>query len=66
MYANDDFAVRRYRRFGVPDAELATIRASWERELRRAIQSLPDIGFDPAPPDVANGITHARTPNGPA
>lgn len=66
VYANDDFAVRRYRRFGVPDSELATIRASWERELRRAIQSLPDIGFDPAPPDVHNGITHLRDGGGAA
>jgi putative proteasome-type protease len=58
VYANDDLSVRRYRRFGVPDAELSEIRSSWERELRQAIVSLPEITFAPAPPDELNGITH--------
>jgi len=65
VYAAGDYAVRRYRRFGVPDEELGGIRASWERELRRAMQLLPEIGFDPVPPDARNGITHLREP-GPA
>lgn len=58
VYANDDFRVRRYRRFGVPDAELSEIRSSWEQELRRAIGSLPEITFASEPPDELNGITH--------
>ena len=58
VYANDDFAVRRYRRFGVPDAELGEIRSSWERELRHAIGSLPNITFDERPRDRDLGITH--------
>lgn len=66
VYANDDFAVRRYRRFGVPDAELGEIRSSWERELRQAIRSLPDITFDAQPRDRDFGITHelVRPANG--
>lgn len=60
VYAPDDFGVKRYRRLGLPDSELAGIRASWERELRRAIQSLPEIGFDPDPPDRRLGITRSR------
>ena len=58
VYANDDLRVRRYRRFGMPDAELGEIRSSWERELRRAIVSLPDITFAPDALDEHNGITH--------
>jgi putative proteasome-type protease len=57
VYTNGELRVRRYRRFGVPDAELGEIRSSWERELRRAIVSLPDITFDASPPDTDYGIT---------
>ncbi|MFM7249549.1 MAG: peptidase [Planctomycetaceae bacterium] len=60
VYANDEFAVHRYRRLDRPDAELATIRSSWERELRRAIQSLPEIGFAADPDDERLGITRRR------
>ena len=37
---------------------MSEIRSSWERELRRAIVSLPDITFAPDPLDEHHGITH--------
>jgi putative proteasome-type protease len=50
VYANDELAVRRYRRLSADDPDLVEIRGSWERELRRAIGQLPRIGFqEPAP-----------------
>ena len=58
VYANDELEIRRYRRFSEPDAELGAIRSSWDRELRQAIRSLPEIAFDPQPPDRQLGITH--------
>ena len=64
VYAAGDLDVRRYRRLGVPDAELGEIRTSWERELRQAIRSLPDITFDPRPRDGELGVTHTFVPGG--
>lgn len=47
LYANDELEIRRYRRFEAGDPQLAAIRTSWERELRQAIRTLPEISFDP-------------------
>lgn len=58
VYANDDFDIRRYRRFGLPDEELTAIRSSWERGLRQAIGAIPDISFEDRPRDRDYGITH--------
>ena len=58
VYANDELDIRRYRRFSEPDAELGGIRSSWDRELRQAIGSLPEVTFDEQPPDCQLGITH--------
>jgi putative proteasome-type protease len=58
VYANDEFDVRRYRRLGPADAELIEIRTRWERELRQAIGTLPEIGFQPPGGDRELGITH--------
>jgi putative proteasome-type protease len=57
VYADGDLRVRRYRRFGVPDAELGEIRSCWERELRRAMVSMPEVTFAEDPPDADLGIT---------
>lgn len=64
VYANGDLRVRRYRRFGVPDAELTEIRSSWERGLRQAIGLLPEITFASDPLDEENGITYLVDPPG--
>ncbi|MFM8633949.1 MAG: peptidase [Planctomycetia bacterium] len=58
VYANNDLCVRRYRRFGLLDAELSEIRSSWERELRAAITTLPDVSFEGDALDEQYGITH--------
>lgn len=57
MYANDDFTIRRYRRFHAADPVLAEIRSRWEQELRAAIISLPDVDFGVEGQDLDNGIT---------
>ena len=51
VYANDDLAVKRYRRLEASDPELGEIRSSWEQALRGAIKTLPQIDFSgPTPP----------------
>jgi putative proteasome-type protease len=45
VYANDDFSVRRYRRFDATDPDLVEIRADWEQALRKAIAELPQVEF---------------------
>lgn len=62
VYANDDLAVRRYRRLSASDPELVEIRSNWERELRQAIVKLPQIDFTSAPQDVQLGVTFTREP----
>ena len=57
VYANDDLAVRRYRRLTISDPDLLEIRSSWERELRRAVTMLPQIEFAPPPGDAELGPT---------
>ena len=50
LYCNDEFALTRRRRFAADDPQLIAIRSTWERELRNAVKSLPEITFDePAP-----------------
>lgn len=58
VYAKDDLDIRRYRRLTAPDAELGEIRSNWERELRQAIGTLPDISFEAGRRDRDFGITH--------
>jgi len=60
VYANDDLAVRRYRRLSATDPDLVEMRSNWERELRRAIGTLPEIDFSAAPLDVTLGVTYSR------
>ena len=52
VYANDDLAVRRYRRLTTSDPDLVEIRSHWERELRRAVGMLPHIRFGEPPGDA--------------
>lgn len=61
VYANDDFSVRRYRRFDATDHDLVEIRADWEQALRKAIAELPQVEFA-APPGVQNGVAFTRDP----
>ncbi|RLS76980.1 MAG: peptidase [Planctomycetota bacterium] len=60
VYANDDLAVKRYRRLTATDPDLMEIRSHWERELRHAIGMLPQIDFSGPPQDVTLGVTNSR------
>jgi len=57
VYANDDLAVRRYRRLTATDPDLLEIRSHWERELRRAVGQLPQIRFGEPPAEAELGAT---------
>ncbi len=57
VYANDDLAVRRYRRLTASDPDLLEIRSHWERELRQAVGLLPQIRFGEPPAAADLGPT---------
>lgn len=48
LYKKDSLEVTRYRRLGAGDRDLNLIHSSWEQSLRRAVEQLPDIDFQPA------------------
>jgi putative proteasome-type protease len=50
LYAADDFQIKRCRRFVADDPDLRTIRVQWEQSLRRAMQEMPAVKFESAPP----------------
>jgi putative proteasome-type protease len=50
LYENDKLDFDRYRRFQADDPELEQMHARWERELRRAVEELPNIPIDGHPP----------------
>ena len=52
LYRKDSLAIDRYRRLGASDPDLNLIHASWEQSLRRAVEQLPEIEFDPQPAAV--------------
>jgi len=60
VYANDDLAVKRYRRLEAGDSELGEIRSSWEQALRHAITRVPQIDFSAAPPPEQMGVAFTR------
>jgi putative proteasome-type protease len=48
LYKKDSLEVTRYRRVSANDPDLNLIHSSWEQSLRRAVEQLPDIEFQPA------------------
>jgi putative proteasome-type protease len=52
LYKKDSLTIDRYRRLGASDPDLNLIHASWEQSLRRAVEQLPEIEFDPLPAAV--------------
>jgi putative proteasome-type protease len=60
VYANDDLAVKRYRRLDASDPALGEIRSSWEQALRHAIKTVPQIHFADAPPREQLGMAFTR------
>jgi putative proteasome-type protease len=47
LYKKDSLAITRYRRISAGDRDLNLIHSSWEQSLRRAVEQLPDIEFEP-------------------
>jgi putative proteasome-type protease len=47
LYRRDSLVIERYRRVSAGDQDLNSIHASWEQSLRRAVEQLPDIEFEP-------------------
>ena len=45
VYAKDEFAISRHRRFDAQDPDLQGVRSQWERTLRKAVLELPEIDF---------------------
>ena len=64
VYANDDLAVKRYRRLETSDPELGEIRSSWEQALRHAIKTVPQIDFSATPPAEQLGVAFTRPARG--
>jgi putative proteasome-type protease len=50
VYAADELGVSRYRRFLGKDPDLQAIHEQWEQALRKAVQELPPVRFDPTRP----------------
>jgi putative proteasome-type protease len=48
LYKKDSLQVTRYRRVSAGDKDLNFIHSSWEQSLRRAVEQLPDIEFQPS------------------
>ncbi|RUL85836.1 peptidase [Tautonia sociabilis] len=49
VYADGELRVSRYRRFAAKDPDLLAIHTQWEQALRKAVQEVPEIDFDPPP-----------------
>ena len=48
LYQKDSLEVTRHRRLSAGDRDLNLIHSSWEQSLRRAVEQLPDIEFEPS------------------
>jgi putative proteasome-type protease len=48
LYKKDSLQITRYRRVSAGDRDLNLIHSSWEQSLRRAVEQLPDIEFQPS------------------
>ena len=48
LYKKDSLKITRYRRISAGDRDLNLIHSSWEQSLRRAVEQLPDIEFQPS------------------
>ena len=49
VYGVDELRIARYRRFPDRDPDLMAIHSHWEQALRKAVQEVPPVRFDPAP-----------------
>lgn len=64
LYRKDSLEITRYRRVSAGDRDLNLIHSSWEQSLRRAVEQLPDIEFQPVsnekPVDNRVALTQTR------
>jgi predicted proteasome-type protease len=49
--------IERYRRVSAGDRDLNLIHSSWEQSLRRAVEQLPDIEFEPSGNEIPSEST---------
>lgn len=56
LYTKDSLEVTRYRRVSAGDRDLTLIHSSWEQSLRRAVEQLPDIEFEPQGSRSMSGV----------
>ncbi len=47
IYSRDELKITRYRRFLDKDPELLAVHSHWEQALRKAVQELPPVAFEP-------------------
>jgi len=47
IYARDELKITRYRRFLDKDPDLLAVHSQWEQALRKAVQELPPVSFEP-------------------
>jgi putative proteasome-type protease len=47
VYGRDELRFTRYRRFPEKDPDLLAVHSQWEQALRKAVQELPPVSFDP-------------------
>jgi len=47
LYGANELQITRSRRFRADDPDLRAIQAQWEQALRKAVQELPAVTFDP-------------------
>jgi putative proteasome-type protease len=48
LYGADELEVTRCRRFGPDDPDLRAVQEQWQHALRKAVQELPAVRFEPA------------------
>ncbi|MHC5536910.1 peptidase [Singulisphaera rosea] len=51
VYSRDELRITRQRRLGAKDPDLMAIHSHWEQALRKAIQELPPVRFEPSGSD---------------
>src|SRR5277367_286469 len=62
LYKKDSMQITRYRRVSAGDRDLNLIHSSWEQFLRRAVEQLPDIEFEP-PNDAVRSMGSVPHPH---
>lgn len=52
IYTREELKITRYRRFLEKDPDLLAVHSQWEQALRKAVQELPPVLFEPPGPAI--------------